>query len=832
MQRRKTVSACLECARYETRAQAQNPIGLSRKHRGSESAITAGACRFFGIFFVCLIPLMARSESVRGLVGRIRPGTGTAAATAAVVDGRPCVSFPVNLREVTDRCYWDLPVRLDLRHARGVSLRLYCADVSPVSQFNVYLHADGTWHAATFSLSPRRWQTVEIPKSRLRAEGSSRGLAEADTLRIACWKGSARNTSLVLDDLSIVSGDPNLAILRCGGTLGKAQRGEASRYTEVIDEALVSLHLTPSLIDDTDIVQSGIPGGFTVIMVPYLPASSHTAIAALEQYAAGGGHIIGFYECPSSVAACLGFNPGNYTPANRFPGGFAAMAFDGGVVPGIPAIVRQRSGNIMGIAPISGRTRSAGWWLNESGARTEYPALVTGARGSWFSHVYLGKDLQAGPLMLLSVIAQYEPRLWAKTAGNALGTVSYALGYPSFEAARDALSRAAGNNPAVNSALNQAANFYRAALKLQSTHQPVAALDFAEKCRRKLEEAALAGQPARPGEFRGVWCHRGYGIEGWSWEQSASQLRRCGFNALFANMATGGSSWYPSRYLETKSRPGSAVEDCLADCLRACRSNGIQLHVWKLCFSLSGEPESVRQRMRDAGRLQRSAEGAELPWLCPSHPANLQNELAVAREIVTRYPVNGYHLDFIRFPGSNACYCDHCRKSFERYLGHTVSGWPGQVDSDPALREKWQEFRRQTITAYVEQLRRTVKAIRPDITFSAAVFSNWSSARETVGQDWVEWCRKGYLDAVLPMDYVDSAAALRTAVERDLRQLRGTPVSLYPGLGLSSCNLNAIGLFRQIAETRRLGCPGFCVFEFNEAEALGPLVTLAEALKQ
>ena len=67
--------------------------------------------------------------------------------------------------------------------------------------------------------------------------------------------------------------------------------------------------------------------------------------------------------------------------------------------------------------------------------------------------------------------------------------------------------------------------------------------------------------------------------------------------------------------------------------------------------------------MRREGRLQQSANGATKDWLCPSHPENVAYELASIREIVERYPVNGIHLDYVRYPSSGFCFSPVSRSS-------------------------------------------------------------------------------------------------------------------------------------------------------------------------
>ena len=53
-------------------------------------------------------------------------------------------------------------------------------------------------------------------------------------------------------------------------------------------------------------------------------------------------------------------------------------------------------------------------------------------------------------------------------------------------------------------------------------------------------------------------------------------------------------------------------------------------------------------------------------------------------EVARRYPVDGLHMDYIRYPDGQCCYCDGCRKRFEADSGRRVSDWPADCYSGAA----------------------------------------------------------------------------------------------------------------------------------------------------
>ena len=43
-------------------------------------------------------------------------------------------------------------------------------------------------------------------------------------------------------------------------------------------------------------------------------------------------------------------------------------------------------------------------------------------------------------------------------------------------------------------------------------------------------------------------------------------------------------------------------------------------------------------------------------------------------EVARKYPVDGLHFDYIRYPGRDKCYCDGCRERFEAEIARYEEG--------------------------------------------------------------------------------------------------------------------------------------------------------------
>jgi uncharacterized lipoprotein YddW (UPF0748 family) len=299
-----------------------------------------------------------------------------------------------------------------------------------------------------------------------------------------------------------------------------------------------------------------------------------------------------------------------------------------------------------------------------------------------------------------------------------------------------------------------------------------------------------------------------------TWDESIKRLADSGFNAIIVNMCWGGSAAYDSKVLP---RERGVVGDRLAECLAAGKKHGVAVHVWRVNWNLGWNVDPKHKAdLRAAKRLQEDPAGKPIDWLCPSNPENQKLELDAMLEIATNYDVAGIHFDYIRYPGEEGCYCPGCRQRFEARENLKVDKWPGDVISG-SLRQKYLQFRRDNITQLVAAVSEQVRnlKVRPGIKISAAVFPDWPSARDQIGQDWKLWCEKGYLDFVCPMQYTDSAPLFDARTAQTVKWA-GPKVPVMPGIG-ATLGLAPDGTLQQVLLARKRGAAGFVLFNYERA---------------
>jgi len=126
----------------------------------------------------------------------------------------------------------------------------------------------------------------------------------------------------------------------------------------------------------------------------------------------------------------------------------------------------------------------------------------------------------------------------------------------------------------------------------------------------------------------------------------------------------------------------------------------------------------------------------------------------VVRDIVTRYQVDGVHLDYIRFLtdelGSTKLYPGDAQSLslYAKMVGDRATA--GQIN-----RTKYRAWIRNRITRLVERIGNESLAGHSEVRYSAAVWRRPDLAHDQYLQDAVRWANEGIVDEIMPMIYTD-----------------------------------------------------------------------------
>jgi uncharacterized lipoprotein YddW (UPF0748 family) len=193
-------------------------------------------------------------------------------------------------------------------------------------------------------------------------------------------------------------------------------------------------------------------------------------------------------------------------------------------------------------------------------------------------------------------------------------------------------------------------------------------------------------------------------------------------------------------------------------------------------------------------KLVPSTETGIFAFTNPLHPEVRQRALAIIREILTNYRVDGIVLDRIRYGGANMDFSAETRKAFESYLGKQIANWPAFVldyGSTPSwytqipgrFFPQWVSFRAFAIQSFIKEARELIKTLNPKIILSIYVggwypiyyeeSTNWGSRYFNANYWWTdkEWPKAGVAEL---LDYLFVGLYYRNVT---IKEARSRPIA-------------------------------------------------------
>ncbi len=711
------------------------------------------------------------------------------------------------------RAVIDRSVDLNLAAPGQFELEVAVDPPEACGNLTLYFRSGGGWYGAGGGVAGPGWQTVRFSKASFRPEGAPAGWDKISGIRIACWRGRAKDATIRIRRLAACWSDVALIIPTASDNPDDREVDSALSVAETVGDMLDDLGLGADAVEDSTLASGGL-GQRRVAIVAYHPRLAAEAVQALVEFVEKGGKVFACYGLPAPLAKALGFKQGSYHKPDR--GTLAEIRFDAPDIQGLPRSARQASWNMTAVDPVGHGARVIGHWFDRDGNATDLPAMWISDRGAYLSHIVIGDDPGAKRQMLAAVLGQLETSLWEQMAEAELKKVGKVGHCRSLEEVA-AFVVPSGQAEAIDAG-TAAAQTETEAKRLAAAGQFAHAVVAAREAHDLLAKSYLLAQKSSPVEGRAWWNHSGTGPYPGDWDRACRELADAGFNMILPNMLWAGRAHYPSDLLP-RSRTFDEYGDQIEQCLAAAKKYGLEVHVWKVNHNLSGAPREFVEKMRAEGRLQVFVSGDTQPWLCPSHPKNYRLEVDSMLEVAKMYDVDGLHFDYIRYPGSHSCFCDGCQERFQTDTGTKVENWPKDCHSG-VHKAAYTQWRCDQISRLVRTVHEEAKQLRPTLQISAAVFGSYPSCRESIAQDWPEWIKAGWLDFVCPMDYTNSDPSFRGLVENQLNLIGGR-IPMYPGIGCTASNsrLSADRVAGQILHARQLGAAGFTIFNLSESTA-------------
>ena len=766
-----------------------------------------------------------------------KPSGQTEPARPARLGAHAATEFICPFAKLPIRGSWDYTGKFDLSAASRFRFEVRTDHPDHIRRATLYFRSGAGWYAGAFQLNQSGTTTVELRKADFTIEDKPAGWHAIDGVRISFWKRDGVTQTARFTVGQLVAYSDAIVVVRGNRTIlkGSSKGRDVQKYAAAAAALLGELTPGVGILNDTDVEAGGLRGA-SVAVFPYNPDLTLREVEAIKRFVAGGGRIIVFYSLPKALAEVLGITEVEWKRSRN--GMFTSVHFDVDALPGVPHSFIQNSGNARMPNALAADTRVIAWWHDGDGKRTQTPAVTMNAAGAFMGHVLMPGDRERKIQMLLALLASFDDAMidqamkqsvrfagFEDTAdlGRYIDQQSRTVPRERIELARKLLDTSGRviDQPGRQAALEADGS----ADAFKATHGRIVTVF---RVREALRRAYFLSLASRPGEFRGVWCHSALGLKDQTWEQTIASLARDGFDVILPNMLWGGQAYYPSNVLPV-ARDVERHGDQLAQCLEAAAQHGVAVHVWKVNWNLINAPDDFMEMLRSEWRLQQDRAGREQAWLCPSHPDNFQLELDSILEVITRYPVDGFHFDYIRYPSSRTCYCDGCLTRFAQAEGVTIEDWPDAVITG-AHAKAYRKWRAAQITRLVAAVSEQARRVRPGIKISAAVFTEYPECRESVGQDWLHWVEQGYLDFLCPMNYTTSNDQFTQWTREQLRLVDGR-IPVYPGIGVSvKEGMSAVEAAEQLMIARQIGAPGYVVFEYKSDAAARVLPALRHGL--
>jgi uncharacterized lipoprotein YddW (UPF0748 family) len=258
-----------------------------------------------------------------------------------------------------------------------------------------------------------------------------------------------------------------------------------------------------------------------------------------------------------------------------------------------------------------------------------------------------------------------------------------------------------------------------------------------------------------------------------------------------------GDAYYSSSLEPRAEALATDAFDPLAHLVRAGAAVGVRVHAWGNVFFVWSSPEGALPKSRDH-LVNRHPEWLLRPggvkyldpvggsdwegiYTDPRSSAAREHTLAVFADIVSRYRVEGFHYDYVRYPQV------------------TYASSP----ADHAA-----------VTALVSEGATRLRAARPGIVISAAVFPDPDVARERVLQRWPAWAEAGLIDLVCPMAYRRETGE----VARLLARARAAAPRTRMWGGLMAYAGERALLRDQVRAAKDAGCEGAILFAYDPSQ--------------
>lgn len=353
--------------------------------------------------------------------------------------------------------------------------------------------------------------------------------------------------------------------------------------------------------------------------------------------------------------------------------------------------------------------------------------------------------------------------------------------------------------------------------------------DNFEKCEVLLEDAYYRTCESKKEEIRAIW-HRPCETSAEEIDACVKRLADAGINAMLIETIYEGYS-VAARCTDMPLRADLVGKDfdMIDEFIKAGKKYGVEIHAWiedffvgienkdksKGCGSpiIDMHPEWAA-RKKDGTIFMRSEPG--FIYLNAALPEVRQFLHDMYKKLLDEYAFDGIQLDYIRYP---------LTPSIDESVGfddYSVNTFKNATDIDirtvtTTACDEWRAFlmwRAENVTKYVKMMYDLVQNYKKSgrkLVLTTAVFGNPDEAIRLKSQNWLLWCKNGWLDAIFPMAYLNDAEDVYKEIKYMVDNYGNIPN--ISGICPMYSHLPVIETTKQVEACRAAGAKGIAFFE-------------------
>jgi len=334
--------------------------------------------------------------------------------------------------------------------------------------------------------------------------------------------------------------------------------------------------------------------------------------------------------------------------------------------------------------------------------------------------------------------------------------------------------------------------------------------------------------PRIRGPIRAIWVTRFDYRTPDDVKQIIDDCAAAGFNVILFQVRGNGTAFYRSKLEPWADELGGTDPgwDPLQVACEQAHRRGVALHAYVNAMPAwrgtqpPANPEQLYNRHPEwfwyDQHGNRQALSSFYVSLNPCLPEVRAYIVAVFEDLVSRYDVDGLHLDYIRFPNEppatpRGSGIDYPRDARTLALFREATG--KTPDDDPAA---WNRWRTDCVTQVVADTHAMLRRVKPRAVLSAAVAAVRQNGLAHF-QDAQQWMQDGLVDAVFLMNYTDSPETFAQRIDPwlEIESQAAVVPGLWFGRHEGKSVEEAAAAVKEQIEIARAKTGHFCLFAYS-----------------